>query len=44
MSHLMFEHPADFFQQLQNPYLEAGVILLYTLKLPKVPLSGANGN
>lgn len=41
MRHLMIEHPADFFAKLQNLCFEAGVILLYTPKLPKVPLSGS---
>jgi len=41
MRQLMIEQPADFFQQLQNLCLQAGVILLFTSKLPKVPLSGA---
>lgn len=38
---LMIEQPINFFKQLQTLCLEAGVILLYTPKLPKVPLSGS---
>jgi len=41
MRQLMVEQPADFFKQLQNLCLQAGVVLLYTPKLPKVPLSGS---
>ena len=41
MRQLMVDHPVDFFRQLQHLCLEAGVILLYTPKLPKVPLSGS---
>jgi len=41
MRQLMVEQPADFFVQLQNICLNAGVILLFTPKLPKVPLSGS---
>jgi addiction module HigA family antidote len=41
MRTLMTEHPDDFFTQLQELCFEAGVILLYTPKLPKVPLSGS---
>lgn len=41
MRQLMVNHPLDFFVQLQKICLEAGVILLYTPKLPKVPLSGS---
>ena len=37
----MVNQPADFFSQLQNMCLEAGVKLVYTSKLPKVPLSGS---
>lgn len=38
---LMIEQPHDFFIQLQKLCLDAGVILLFTPKLPKVPLSGS---
>lgn len=41
MRKLMVEQPADFFRQLQSFCLQAGVVLLYTPKLPKVPLSGS---
>ncbi len=41
MKQLMIEQPADFFEQLQKICLDAGVILLFTPKLPKVPLSGS---
>ena len=41
MRNLMVNQPADFFVQLQNICLKAGVILLFTPKLPKVPLSGS---
>lgn len=41
MRKLMVEQPDDFFVQLQQLCLEAGVILLFTPKLPKVPLSGS---
>jgi len=41
MRQLMIMKPADFFVQLQNVCLQAGVILLFTPKLPKVPLSGS---
>lgn len=41
MRNLMAKHPDDFFIQLQELCFEAGVILLYTPKLPKVPLSGS---
>lgn len=41
MRQLMVNQPLDFFVQLQKICLEAGVILLYTPKLPKVPLSGS---
>jgi HTH-type transcriptional regulator/antitoxin HigA len=37
----MVNQPADFFHQLQSLCLQAGVVLLYTPKLPKVPLSGS---
>lgn len=41
MRQLMVLHPANFFEQLQKLCLQAGVILLFTPKLPKVPLSGS---
>jgi addiction module HigA family antidote len=41
MRKLMVEQPANFFEQLQRLCFEAGVILLFTPKLPKVPLSGS---
>lgn len=41
MRQLMVEQTDDFFIQLQKICLEAGVILLFTPKLPKVPLSGS---
>jgi Zn-dependent peptidase ImmA (M78 family)/plasmid maintenance system antidote protein VapI len=41
MRQLMVEQPADFFKQLQELCLNAGVVLLFTPKLPKVPLSGS---
>ena len=41
MQQIMVEQPVNFFEQLQQLCLEAGVILLFTPKLPKVPLSGS---
>lgn len=41
MRKLMVEQPIDFFKQLQELCLQAGVVLLFTPKLPKVPLSGS---
>jgi len=41
MRKLMVEQPVDFFKQLQALCLQAGVVLLFTPKLPKVPLSGS---
>jgi HTH-type transcriptional regulator / antitoxin HigA len=41
MRELMVEQPVNFFEQLQQLCFEAGVILLFTPKLPKVPLSGS---
>lgn len=41
MRQLMVNQPSDFFEQLQILCLQAGVILLFTPKLPKVPLSGS---
>lgn len=41
MRKLMVEQPQDFFTQLRKLCFDAGVILLFTPKLPKVPLSGS---
>ena len=41
MQKLMVEQPENLFEQLQKLCLEAGVILLFTPKLPNVPLSGS---
>jgi HTH-type transcriptional regulator / antitoxin HigA len=41
MRKLMVEQPFNFFEQLQQLCFEAGVVLLFTPKLPKVPLSGS---
>lgn len=41
MRKLMVEQPTDFFTRLQELCHEVGVILLFTPKLPKVPLSGS---
>lgn len=41
MRALMVHQPKDFFTKLQALCLEAGVILLFTPKLPKLPLSGS---
>ncbi len=41
MRQLMVEQPVNFFVQLQELCLKAGVVLLFTPKLPKVPLSGS---
>lgn len=41
MRKLMVEQPLNFFEQLKQLCFEAGVILLFTPKLPKVPLSGS---
>jgi addiction module HigA family antidote len=41
MRKLMVEQPVNFFEQLQQLCFEAGVILLFTPRLPKVPLSGS---
>ena len=38
---LMAGHPEDYFQQLQYLCLQAGVKVVYTPKLPKVPVSGS---
>lgn len=41
MRQLMVNQPMNFFELLQKSCLEAGVVLLFTPKLPKVPLSGS---
>lgn len=41
MRQLMVQQPNDFFSQLQLLCLAAGVVLIFTPKLPKVPLSGS---
>lgn len=41
MRSLMIKQPTNFFGQLQQLCLQAGVVLLFTPKLPKVPLSGS---
>ena len=41
MRQLMIEQSLNFFEQLQTLCLQAGVLLLFTPKLPKVPLSGS---
>ena len=41
MRQLMVKQPVNFFEHLQQLCLEAGVILLFTPKLPRVPLSGS---
>lgn len=41
MRSLMVNCPNDFFPQLQKLCFDAGVILLFTPKLPNVPLSGS---
>jgi HTH-type transcriptional regulator / antitoxin HigA len=41
MQKLMVEQPSGFFARLRQLCSEAGVILLFTPKLPKVPLSGS---
>ncbi len=41
MRSLMIMQPSDFFEQLHQLCLQAGVVLLFTPKLPKVPLSGS---
>ena len=41
MRQLMVEQPVDFFEKLQALCLNAGVVLLFTPKLPKVPLCGS---
>lgn len=41
MRKLMVEQPEKFFEKLQDLCAEAGVILVFTPRLPKVPLSGS---
>ena len=41
MRQIMVEQSTDFFERLQQLCIEAGVILVFTPKLPKVPLSGS---
>jgi HTH-type transcriptional regulator / antitoxin HigA len=41
MRQLMVDQPINFFEQLQKICLQAGVVLLFTPKLPQVPLSGS---
>lgn len=41
MRQLMIIQPPNFFEQLKKLCLQAGIILLFTPKLPKVPLSGS---
>lgn len=41
MRKLMIEQPTDFFSQLQELCLQAGVVLVFTPSLPKAPLSGS---
>lgn len=41
MRQLMIDQPVNFFQELQEICLQSGVVLLFTPKLPKVPLSGS---
>lgn len=41
MRELMVKQPFDFFNKLQEICLNAGIVLLFTPKLPKVPLSGS---
>ena len=41
MRKLMIEQPVSFFDELKQLCLQAGVVLLFTPKLPKVPLSGS---
>jgi addiction module HigA family antidote len=38
---IMAEHPDDFFRQLQNVCLDAGVRVVYTPCLPKAPIHGS---
>lgn len=39
--HLVRKHPEDFADQVQTLCLEAGVALVYTMCIPKAPISGA---
>jgi len=41
MRQLMVDQSVNFFEHLQELCLQAGVVLLFTPKLPKVPLSGS---
>lgn len=41
MRKLMVDQPKNYFEQLQQLCFEAGVLLLFTPKLPKVTLSGS---
>jgi len=41
IKNIMVKQPDNFFQQLQNLCLQAGVKVFYTPKLPKVPVSGS---
>lgn len=41
VKNIMAEHPADFFKQLQQTCLDAGVKVVYTSCLPKAPISGS---
>lgn len=38
---IMANHPIDFFSQLQDLCLQAGVKVFYTPKMPKAPISGS---
>lgn len=38
---IMANHPDDYFKQLQNICLKAGVKVFYTPKLPKAPINGS---
>jgi addiction module HigA family antidote len=38
---IMANHPTDFFKQLQEICLQAGVKVFYTPKMPKAPISGS---
>jgi len=39
---IMAKQPKDFFQELQNLCLEAGVLVIHTPNLPKAPIHGQN--
>ncbi|MRG46437.1 HigA family addiction module antidote protein [Chitinophaga sp. SYP-B3965] len=41
LKRIMAEHPADFFHQLQDICLEAGVKVVHTPTLPKAPICGS---